>query len=134
MYLCANIRLLNNKRAGVVLEQWLQAEDPSGMETPPSFHAIVGFGEPPFDPNAYAIEVLPATAYGTAPAKRFSHVCSPAEMMELGTDPEDGGSYFRTDSLEMVFDHAHQAQRTLDICKQDLIGLYADLQVLSRYN
>jgi|BioPla2DNA2_1021312.scaffolds.fasta_scaffold09691_6 hypothetical protein len=133
MYLCANIRLIREKRTGVVLEQWIQAEDPSLQDDRPSRVVPLGDGTA-LDPNAYAIERLPVTFHGTEPSVRFSHICSPSEMYELSSDPDAGGSYFRTSSIEMIFDHARQAQKTLAVCEADLKALYEDLQILSRYN
>jgi len=57
--------------------------------------------------KVFAIEVLPRTADPKNPNVRFSHVCSPSELTEFPADEPSGGScYFRTDSVEFVFDNS----------------------------
>ena len=57
--------------------------------------------------KVFAIEVLPKTADPRNPHVRFSHVCSPSELTEFPEDEPAGGScYFRTDSIELVFDNS----------------------------
>lgn len=76
-------------------------------------HTVRGTCTMRFDADAFgcsskvfAIEVLPKTADPRNPNIRFSHVCSPAELTEFPEDEASGGScYFRTDSVEFIFDN-----------------------------
>lgn len=81
----------------------------------------------------FAIEVLPRSSDSLDPIYRFSHVCSVSELVEFPDyEPEDE-CYFRTDSIEMVFDIASLAERTYNAIRADVIGLvqeYNDLNAL----
>ena len=60
----------------------------------------------------FAIEVLPRSSDSLDPLYRFSHVCSPSELVEFPDyEPEDE-CYFRTDCIEMIFDTVDIAIRT----------------------
>ena len=56
--------------------------------------------------KVFAIEVLPATATRNDPIYRFSHICSPAELVEFPEDDPGDNCYFRTDDITMIFDTA----------------------------
>ena len=73
----------------------------------------------------FAIEVLPRSADFAAPNYRFSHVCSPAELSEFPEGDPGDGCYFRTDTVEFMFD-------TQDMVDHVVANMYADISKLVR--
>ena len=81
--------------------------------------------------KVFAIEVLPKTADPKNPHVRFSHVCSPAELVEFPEDEPTGGScYFRTDSVEFVFDNSLLIDHVSANMRRDIGHLASELNEL----
>lgn len=79
----------------------------------------------------FAIEVLPRSADSLAPLYRFSHVCSPSELVEFPDyEPEDE-CYFRTDEIEMIFDTAKMADLTYHSIEKDVNTLVVEWNQLN---
>lgn len=78
----------------------------------------------------FAIEVLPRSTDTLDPIYRFSHVCSPSELVEFPDyEPEDE-CYFRTDCIEMIFDTAVLADLTLHSIEKDVNALVKEYNQL----
>lgn len=79
----------------------------------------------------FAIEVLPRSSDELDPIYRFSHVCSPVELVEFPDyEPEDE-CYFRTDCIEMIFDTATLADKTLHSIESDVNSLAVEYNQLN---
>ena len=79
----------------------------------------------------FAIEVLPKTADPRNPHVRFSHVCSPSELVEFPEDEPSGNScYFRTDSVEFVFDNSLLVDHVINHMRGDVGHLANELNEL----
>lgn len=81
-------------------------------------------------PKVFAIEVLPSSADETAPIQRFSHICSPAEMEEFPADDPGENCYFRTDSIEMIFDTHKILDHVIANVESDIAKLVRELNAL----
>lgn len=81
-------------------------------------------------PKVFAIEVFPKSADDAAPVLRFSHVCSPAELIEFPEDEPLDNCYFRTDDITMIFDTAVIAESVLSHVKHDIRHLAAEYNAL----
>lgn len=82
------------------------------------------------EPAVFAIEVLPRSNDSLDPIYRFSHVCSPAELVEFPDyEPEDE-CYFRTDTITMVFDTATLAEMTWESIQKDVNALVKEYNQL----
>ena len=68
----------------------------------------------------FAIEVMPTSADAQAPYYRFSHVCSPAELIEFPEDEPMDNCYFRTDSIELIFDTYDMVNPVIDNVEADI--------------
>lgn len=79
----------------------------------------------------FAIEVLPRSSDSLDPIYRFSHVCSVAELVEFPDYEPGDACYFRTDSIEMVFDIASLAERTYNAICADVLGLVREYNQLN---
>ena len=78
----------------------------------------------------FAIEVLPRSNDSLDPIYRFSHICSPAELVEFPDyEPEDE-CYFRTDTITMVFDTATLAEMTWESIQKDVNALVKEYNQL----
>lgn len=78
----------------------------------------------------FAIEVIPRSSDSLDPLYRFSHVCSPSELVEFPDyEPEDE-CYFRTDCIEMVFDTAVLAELTYQSIEKDVNALVREYNQL----
>lgn len=73
--------------------------------------------------KVFAIEVLPKSADDKAPWYRFSHVCSPSELVEFPEDAPADCCYFRVSEAEFIFDTEKPVQRVLDCIRLDLTKL-----------
>lgn len=80
----------------------------------------VGFDIPS---KVFAIEVLPRSADRSAPFYRFSHVCSPAELVEFPESDGCGTCYFRTASIELIFDTDKMLSHVVDNITHDIKSL-----------
>lgn len=80
--------------------------------------------------KVFAIEVLPKSADFQAPNYRFSHVCSPAELIEFPEDEPGDACYFRTDSIELVFDDDSVIDHVLDNIRGDMDNLVKEFNSL----
>lgn len=78
----------------------------------------------------FAIEVLPKAADFEAPNYRFSHVCSPSELVEFPEDVPGDCCYFRTDSIELVFDDDVFVKHVVDNMRADAKKLCDELMAL----
>lgn len=81
-------------------------------------------------PKVFAIEVLPSSADAPAPIYRFSHICSPAEMEEFPADVPGENCYFRTDSIEMIFDTHKILDHVIANVESDIAKLVRELNAL----
>ena len=78
----------------------------------------------------FAIEIIPRSSDSLDPIYRFSHVCSPSELVEFPDyEPEDE-CYFRTDCIEMIFDTAVLADLTLHSIEKDINALVKEYNQL----
>lgn len=82
--------------------------------------AVTGEG---ISSKVFAIEVLPKSADDKAPWYRFSHVCSPAELVEFPEDAPADCCYFRVSEAEFIFDTERPVQKVLDCMRLDLTKL-----------
>lgn len=95
--------------------------------------SVVGFG---LSSKVFAIEVMPKSADLTAANYRFSHVCSPAELVEFPEDVPGDCHYFRVDCIEMVFDTPDIVEHVMDNMRHDvkkLVDEYKDLETATPY-
>jgi hypothetical protein len=81
-------------------------------------------------PKVFAIEVLPASADPEAPKYRFSHICSPSELVEFSDDLDAEQCWFRTDEITMVFDTPVNARLVIDNIKADVKKLVDEYNAL----
>jgi len=81
-------------------------------------------------PKVFAVEALPKSADQKAPQYRFSHVCSPSELVEFPEDEPLDSPYFRTDSIEMLFDTTRMALSVDAVMRQDIRRLAEQLREL----
>ena len=82
-------------------------------------------------PKIFAIELLPRSADKLKPLYRFSHVCSPSEMVEFPDSVPGDNCYFRTDDITMIFDTVTLASAVLDRVQHDirtLVNAYNDFE------
>lgn len=70
--------------------------------------------------KVFAIEEFPASADSTNSVYRFSHVCSPAEMVEFPEDAPGENCYFRISNVRMLFDSVAIADSTADAVVGDI--------------
>ena len=92
--------------------------------------SVVGFG---MSSKVFAIEVMPRSADKTAQNVRFSHVCSPSELVEFPEDEPGDCHYFRVDCIEMVFDTPDIVDHVMDNMRHDvkkLVDEYKELETL----
>lgn len=79
----------------------------------------------------FAIEVLPRSTDNLDPIYRFSHVCSPSELVEFPDyEPMNDTCYFRTDCIEMIFDTAVLADLTYHSIEKDVNTLVREYNQL----
>lgn len=78
----------------------------------------------------FAIEVLPRSADKCAPLYRFSHVCSPSEMVEFPDTVPGDNCYFRISEMTMLFDTSTIAEKTLNCLKKDIKHLVNEMNAL----
>lgn len=88
---------------------------------------VVSFG---LSSKVFAIEVLPKSSDTMAPNYRFSHVCSPAELLEFPEDVPGDACYFRTDSVEFIFDTDSIIDHVLNNVKSDIANLVKEYNAL----
>lgn len=81
-------------------------------------------------PCIFAIEVMPASADVTAKQLRFSHVCSPSELSEFPEREPGDSTYFRIDSIEMVFDTDAYLDKVWNCIQKDASRLVRELKAL----
>jgi len=78
----------------------------------------------------FAIEVIPRSSDTLDPLYRFSHVCSPSELVEFPDyEPEDE-CYFRVNCIEMIFDTAVLADATYHSIEKDVNALVKEYNQL----
>ncbi len=82
------------------------------------------------DDKVFAIEVLPTSADATAAVYRFSHVCSPSELVEFPPDVPLDNCYFRTNNITMIFDTVCNADLVLSHIKTDIKKLTTEYKQL----
>lgn len=82
--------------------------------------------------KVFAIEVMPTSADRQAPYYRFSHVCSPAELIEFPEDEPMDNCYFRTDSIELIFDTDAMIEPVMDNIKKDIRKLVREYNALDK--
>lgn len=80
--------------------------------------------------NVFAIEVFPKSADPTLYNYRFSHVCSPAELIEFPENEPLDSSYFRTDSIELIFDTDALVPHVVNNMKHDVKHLVDEFNAL----
>jgi len=68
----------------------------------------------------FAIEVLPTSRDPLDVKYRFSHICSMQELIEWPSEEDPELSYFRTNSIEMIFDIVEMAIETQRLIKADI--------------
>ena len=78
--------------------------------------------------EVFAIEVLPKSADKYAPTARFSHICSPAELVEFPAVEAGENCYYRINEMEMIFDSSTNAELVLANIKADLTKLVKELK------
>jgi len=81
--------------------------------------------------KVFAIEVMPKSADTLAPSYRFSHVCSPAELIEFPEDEPQDNCYFRVNKVEMIFDTDKIIQSVMDNVKSDINRLVKEFNELN---
>ena len=82
--------------------------------------------------KVFAIEVMPTSADAQAPYYRFSHVCSPAELVEFPEDEPMDNCYFRTDCIEMIFDTYAMVNPVIDNVEADIKKLIVAFNALEQ--
>ena len=80
--------------------------------------------------SVFAIEVLPRSADFTAPNYRFSHVCSPQELVEFPEGVPGDCCYFRTDTIELIFDTPDPIGHVSANMQADIANLVRELIAL----
>lgn len=80
--------------------------------------------------NVFAIEVIPKSADVATPIYRFSHICSPAELVEFPEDLPADNCYFRACDIEMIFDNKRLAHATLQTIIGDIKALVTEYKGL----
>ena len=80
--------------------------------------------------KVFAIEVLPRCADSLAPLFRFSHICSPSELVEFPDTVPGCACYFRTDEITMIFDTPVNAELVLQNIEKDIAKLVSELKIL----
>lgn len=78
--------------------------------------------------EVFAVEVLPKSADKYAPTTRFSHICSPAELVEFPALEPGENCYYRISEMEMIFDSSTNAELVLSNIKSDLSKLVKELK------
>ena len=73
--------------------------------------------------KVFAIEVYPTSADPNAPQYRFSHVCSPAELIEFPEDEPKDNCYFRVNEVEFIFDTDKMIEHVLNNIRDDISKL-----------
>lgn len=73
--------------------------------------------------KVFAIEVIPGSADPQNPYYRFSHVCSPSELVEFPEDTPRDNCYFRTDSIQMIFDSDELVPHVMENMRHDIANL-----------
>lgn len=82
------------------------------------------------DSKVFAIEVLPRSADAVAPYYRFSHVCSPQELIEFPADEPRDNCYFRVAEIELIFDTKDMVEHVMSNMKMDIRKLVRDFNEL----
>ena len=80
--------------------------------------------------KVFAIEVYPSSADVAAPHYRFSHVCSPSELVEFPEDDPRDNCYFRVDTVEFIFDTDKMIEHVMRNVRQDLSKLSREFNAL----
>lgn len=80
--------------------------------------------------KVFAIELLPRSADKLTNLYRFSHVCSPAELVEFPDTVPGDNCYFRISEMEMLFDTPVTAGLVLDNIKHDIRKLVREYKEL----
>ena len=80
--------------------------------------------------KVFAIQVMPASADSHTTRFRFSHVCSPAELVEFPAQAPGDNCYFRTDDLVMLFDDPKTADLALRNVAADIAKLISEYKAL----
>ena len=79
----------------------------------------------------FAIEIIPRSSDSLDPIYRFSHVCSPSELVEFPDyEPTYDTCYFSTDCIEMIFDTAVLADLTYHSIEKDVNTLVREYNQL----
>ena len=73
--------------------------------------------------KVFVIEVYPASADPNAPQYRFSHICSPAELVEFPEDEPKDNCYFRVNSVEFIFDTDKMLEHVMSNIRADISKL-----------
>ena len=84
----------------------------------------------------FAIEVLPKSADPEAPNYRFSHICSPSELIEFPADDPADSCYFRVDEIEIIFDTDKLVDSVIQHMQEDirhLVNEYNALETADAY-
>ena len=82
------------------------------------------------DSAIFAIEVFPRSADALAPLYRFSHVCSPAELVEFPDEEAEDNCYFRVSNIEMIFDNSKYIDIVLKHITKDINFLVSEYKQL----
>ena len=80
--------------------------------------------------KVFAIEVLPRSADAVAPYYRFSHVCSPHELIEFPEDEPGDSCYFRVSEIELIFDTKDMVEHVMSNMRMDVKKLVRDFNEL----
>jgi len=80
--------------------------------------------------KVFAIEVLPCSADPAAPNVRFSHVCSPAELVEFPADTPGDNCYYRTNDITLVFDTDEMIEHVMRNMRGDIAKLVKEYNAL----
>lgn len=82
------------------------------------------------DSAVFAIEVLPKSADSEAPNYRFSHVCSPAELVEFPAQEPGDSCYFRVSEIELILDTDKIVDAIIQHMQEDIGRLTAEYNEL----
>lgn len=70
--------------------------------------------------EVFAIEAMPTSADSTARHYRFSHVCSPSELVNFPAMEDSSMQYFRTNDIELVFDTVNFIEPVMRNIRSDI--------------
>lgn len=84
--------------------------------------------------KVFAIEVFPCSADNEAPYYRFSHVCSPAELVEFPADNPGDNCYFRTNEIALIFDTDKMIAHVMKNMRADIARLVSEYNDLDASN